>query len=245
MFQTIKRKNLPAFSKWAIYTLALAFSLGLGYLLLTGSRWSQLIGYFAYMSVATSLIPLPLLPYVIALGKVFDPGLVALIGTLGNCLAAFVEYHLLTWFFSKSELEQRLQANPSYQKFSHYFERAVFPCLLISALTPIPFEPFRLAAILIRYNITLYLLAIFIGRLPRYYIMAQLGHFFVIPNSYLIALLLVLLLLPIIVLWSQKGKKRQRQRPALTPPSPRPHPPAPSPNFRGAEGESKYIDFWG
>lgn len=207
MFEAIKRQNKPHLSKkWAIYTLGLVLSLALGYLFLRGSRWSQLIGYFAYMSLATSLIPLPLTPYVIALGKVFDPGLVALIGTLGNCLAAFIEYYCLTWFFSKSELQERIEANASYQKFADYFERAVFPCLLISALTPVPFEPFRLAAILIRYNITLYLLAVFIGRLPRYYFIAQLGNYFVIPNSYLIALLVVLLILPLVVLWFQKRK---------------------------------------
>ena len=184
--------------KWILTGLGILLSLSLGYLFLKGSHYSQLIGFFGYMSVACTLIPLPTPPYVIALGKVFHPGIVALTGAVGNCIAAFVEYRLLLWLFSKTELQQRVEANRIFQRFSYYFHRMAFVCLAFSGFTPIPFEPFRLAAILTRYNLSLYLLAVLLGRFPRYYLIALIGDRFQIPTHYLIILLIGLLVIPII-----------------------------------------------
>ena len=184
--------------KWILTAIGIILSLALGYVFLKGSRYSQLIGFFGYMSVACTLIPLPTPPYVIALGKVFDPSIVALAGAIGNCIAAFVEYHLLLWLFSKTELQQRVETNSVFQRFSYYFHRAAFVCLVFTGFTPIPFEPFRFAAILIRYNLSLYLLAVLLGRFPRYYLIAVIGDQFQIPTRYLIILLIVSLAIPII-----------------------------------------------
>ena len=147
--------------KWILTALGTLLSLGLGYLFLTGHRYSRLIGFFGYMSVACTLIPLPTPPYVIALGQDFHPGIVALAGAVGNCIAAFV-------------------------------------CLVFTGFTPIPFEPFRFAAILARYNLLLYLLAVLVGRFPRYYLIALIGDQFRIPTRSLVILLIVSLAIPII-----------------------------------------------
>ena len=184
--------------KWILTAIGIILSLALGYPFLEGSRYSQLIGFFGYMSVACTLIPLPTPPYVIALGKVFHPGIVALAGAIGNCIAAFVEYQLLLWLFSKTELQYRVETNRVFQRFSYYFRRAAFMCLIFTGFTPIPFEPFRFAAILARYNLSLYLLAVFLGRFPRYYLIALIGDQFQIPTHYLITLLIVLLVISIV-----------------------------------------------
>ena len=184
--------------KWILTAIGIILSLALGYVFLTGSRYSQLIGFFGYMSVACTLIPLPTPPYVIALGKVFHPGIVALAGAVGNVIAAFVEYHLLLWFFSKTTLQQRVETNRIFQRFSYYFRRMAFVCLVFTGFTPIPFEPFRFAAILTRYNLFLYLLAVLLGRFPRYYLIALIGDQFQIPTRYLIVLLIVSVVIPVI-----------------------------------------------
>ena len=184
--------------KWVLTAIGIILSLALGYLFLEGSRYSQLIGFFGYMSVACTLIPLPTPPYVIALGKVFHPGIIALAGAIGNCIAAFVEYQLLLWLFSKTEIQQRVETNRVFQRFSYYFRRMAFVCLIFTGFTPIPFEPFRFAAILARYNLSLYLLAVFLGRFPRYYLIALIGDQFQIPTRYLTFLLIALLVIPII-----------------------------------------------
>ena len=184
--------------KWILTAIGIVLALSLGYLFLKGSRYNQLIGFFVYMSVACTLIPLPTPPYVIALGKVFDPSIVAFTGAIGNCIAAFAEYHLLLWIFSKSELQQRVKTNRIFQRFSYYFQRMAFVCLVFTGFTPIPFEPFRFAAILVRYNLPLYLLAVLLGRFPRYYLIALIGDQFQIPTRYLVILLIASLAIPII-----------------------------------------------
>ena len=200
MFQVKTKPREYQFKKWSFYLIFFALPLGLGYLFLTGSRASQLAGFFVYTSIAASVIPLPMPPYLIALGKIFHPGIVAIVGALGNCVSAIAEYYLITWFFSGNDLQQRIEANSIYQKFTYYFKKAVFPTLLFSAFSPLPFEPFRLAAILMRYNLVLYLLAVFFGRLPRYYLIALVGETFTIPNSYLAAMLVILLVSPLLAL---------------------------------------------
>ena len=184
--------------KWILTAIGISLSLALGYLFLKGSRYSQLIGFFGYMSVACTLIPLPTPPYVIALGKVFHPGIVAITGAIGNAIAAFVEYRLLLWLFSRTELQQRVETNRIFQRFSHYFRRMAFVCLVFTGFTPIPFEPFRFAAILARYNLPRYLLAVLLGRFPRYYLIALIGDQFQIPTRYLVILLTVSLAIPIV-----------------------------------------------
>lgn len=184
--------------KWILTAIGISFSLALGYLFLQGSRYGQLIGFFGYMSIACTVIPLPTPPFVIALGKIIAPSIVALTGAVGNSISAFIEYHLLLWIFSKTKLEQRVESSHVFQRFSSYFHRAAFPCLVFTGFTPIPFEPFRLAAILTRYDLRLYLLSVFLGRFPRYYLIAYIGEQFQIPMRYLIILLIILLSAPII-----------------------------------------------
>ena len=198
MSQVTKRESLYQKWKWKLTGLGIGLAIGLGYLILTGSYYSQLIGYFVYMSFACTLIPLPTPPYVIALGKVFHPGIVAFAGSVANCLAALGEYYFITWFFSKTTLQQRVETNRIFQRFSHYFQRAAFACLIFTGVTPIPFEPFRLAAILIQYNVPKYLLAVFVGRFIRYYLVALIGYFYSIPNQYLIVMVILLIVISVI-----------------------------------------------
>lgn len=192
--------DLPR-GKWILAGLGVGLSLGLGYLILTGSRFSQLIGYFVYMSFACTLIPLPTPPYVIALGQLFQPGIVAVLGAIANCLAALVEYHFITWLFSKAKLHEQVETSRIFQRFAHYFQRAAFACLIVTGLIPIPFEPFRLAAILSRYNLPKYLLSVFIGRFIRYYLLAWTGHLYSIPNWLLIAMVFALIAVSVIGLF--------------------------------------------
>jgi membrane protein YqaA with SNARE-associated domain len=185
-----------------------------GFLYLIGSRYSKLGGYFVYMSIACTLIPLPTPPYVIGMGKAFHPGIVALVGAIGNCLAAWVEYHCITWLFSKTELQDKIGGNRVFQRFARFFHRAAFACLVFTGFSAVPFEPFRLAAIFIQYPMLKYLLSVFMGRFPRYYLVAMIGEIYQIPDSYLIILIAVFIVIPVIshyigrfILKRQKQKK--------------------------------------
>lgn len=169
------------------------------YLYLNGSHYSKLAGYFVYMSLACSIIPLPSPPYVIGMGKIFDPWIVALLGSLGNCIAAFFEYYFLTWLFSRTELQHKIESSKLFQRLAAIFKRAVFLIILLTSFSPIPLDPFYLTAIMIRYSLPKYLLAVLLGKYLRYYLLAQVGESLQIPNLYLIIMLFALLCLPIAV----------------------------------------------
>lgn len=113
----MKAKKLYIIST-RIFSLILMITVG--YLFLTGSRYSKLVGYFVYMSIACLIIPLPSPPYVIGMGKIFHPGIVAIVGSIGSCIAVFFEYHVVTWIFSKSELQQKVEDSSFFQKFSRF-----------------------------------------------------------------------------------------------------------------------------
>ena len=169
-----------------------------GYLYLKGSRYSKLAGYFVYMSLACSIIPLPTPPYVIGMGKIFDSWIIALLGASGNCVAAFFEYYFITWLFTRTELQQKIETNKYFQRLAYIFNRAAFACILFTSFSPIPFDPFHFAAILTRYFLPKFLLAIFIGKYLRYYLLALLGDSYQIPNQYLIIMLIALVVVPVI-----------------------------------------------
>ncbi|MFC2171958.1 YqaA family protein [Acidobacteriota bacterium] len=185
-------------TKWILFVSSLTLAVSAGYLILSGGRFTQILGYVAYMSVACTLVPLPTPPVVIKMGKAFHPGTVAIAGALANCLAAAVEYRLLSWLMVRARLKQRTEAHRSFRRFARYFKRYAFLCLAVSGFTPIPFEPFRIAAILANYSFPKYLLAVFAGRLPRYFLVAQIGYLFSVPPYLLVVLFAVLLLIPLV-----------------------------------------------
>jgi len=90
-----------------------------GYLFLKGNHYSKLAGYFVYMSAACSILPLPSPPYVIGIGKIFNPWLIAFLGAFGNIIAAFFEYYFIGWLFSQTELQQKVEANKFFQRFAN------------------------------------------------------------------------------------------------------------------------------
>ena len=120
------------------------------------------------------LIPLPTPLYVIALGKVFHPGIVAFVGAVANRLALFKD------------------------------NRPRFACPVFTGVTPIPFELFRRAAILIRHNVPKYLLAVFVERFIRYYFTALIRHLYPIPNRHLIIMVIALLMIPAIGVFAKR-----------------------------------------
>jgi len=66
--------------------------------------------------------------------------------------------------------------------------------LWIAGFTPIPFYPFRFLVVLAEYPLYKYLLAVFLSRASRYYLLAWFGHEFKIPD-YLLAVLFGILIL--------------------------------------------------
>lgn len=103
------------------------------------------------MSEEYTFIPFLTPPFVIKMGEVFHPGIVVLVDALGNCIAGFIEYHFLTWLFSKLELQKKIENNWYFQKFTDFFRRSAFICIVVTGFIPLYMKPFRVAAILTRF----------------------------------------------------------------------------------------------
>jgi len=117
---------------------------------------------------------------VVYYGETFNPLLIALVGGIGTCIACLVDYTLLSCAFKytakKSEKLAGLKSTKTYQHTIRIFNKAPFISIVIAGFTPIPLDPIRLMAIAARYNRLKYSLSIFIGRVPRYFLLASLGE---------------------------------------------------------------------
>jgi ribonucleoside-triphosphate reductase len=72
----------------------------------------------------------------------------------------------------------------------------------------IPFEPFRIAAIVIRYPLGKYLLSVLLGRIPRYYVIALIGTVYQIPTRYLLIMMVSVMLITSVISY---GIEKHRQ----------------------------------
>ncbi len=161
-----------------------------------------LVGYFFYMTVACTFFPLPTPPTVLYMGELHHPLVVALVGGVASCLAGLIDYTLFLLLVRHGKV-RRLQASSLYRRCALFFNKIAFLALVAAAFTPIPFDPFRFLAIASGYNRMGYLAAIFVGRTPRYYLLAKLGGQWHIPRGIILASIVTVVLFSLLRNWQQ------------------------------------------
>ncbi|KPL19461.1 MAG: hypothetical protein AMJ92_03285 [candidate division Zixibacteria bacterium SM23_81] len=169
----------------------------------------SLIGYFFYMTVACTFFPLPTPPTVIYMGEFHDPIVVAVVGGVASCMAGLIDYSLFLLLIKQRKV-RAFQESGFYRKCAAFFNRIAFISMVVAAFTPIPFDPFRFLAIASGYNRAGYLAAIFVGRAPRYYLLAQLGGHWHIPPVFIVVSLILLMVISVF-----RNKKQIRSALAL------------------------------
>lgn len=170
--------------------------------------------YFVYMAIATSFVPLPDFPIILHLAGmgIYPAWLLGLIGGLGTCVAGLIDYVIVTELRRIKRVE-RLLEHKRYKTMEYYFKKIAFLSIVLSGfLIFIPFDPFKLLAATARYNKYKYILAIFIGRAPRYYLTALLGEQFKIHPAVLGAIFLVLIAIPTFQYLYRKLRKPRVQQ---------------------------------
>jgi membrane protein YqaA with SNARE-associated domain len=80
-----------------------------------------------------------------------------------------------------------------------------FVSLIIAAISPVPFYPFRVIAPASEYSLTKYLLALIVGRTPRFYILAYFGYSIPLPNEIIIVFFILLLAVSMLYWIKRKG----------------------------------------
>ncbi len=137
---------------------------------------SSLLSFVGLMIGATTFVPLPADSFVLDATEDLDPVVIGVLGGLINAVVvAVIERRWLLTFVD----------HPAFERFARFFannrlvrmaERNMFVSLLIGGASFIPFEPFRLVAVMSGYSPMRYAVATFISRGGRYYVLALVGQ---------------------------------------------------------------------
>ncbi len=147
-------------------------------LILTGAvppAAAVLLAYFVYMSLACTFIPLPTAWIILWLSGNFSPLLVALLGAVGTVIANLNDYYLFSFFLRYRHIN-RIRETELHKKALRWFYRAPFPTLAAATFLPIPLDFVRFLAISGRYPRWKFTVASFVGRFPRYLLLAYIGY---------------------------------------------------------------------
>jgi membrane protein YqaA with SNARE-associated domain len=145
-------------------------------------RWLIHLGALGFIPLGlldSSIVPLPgsmdLLTIILAARDAQLWLYYAVMATLGSVLGGYVTYRLARKGGEKT-LEERLSAK-TMKKVCGIFERWGFAAITIPALLPppIPLVPFLLAAGAMQYSVKKFLLAMTLGRIVRYMLLAFLA----------------------------------------------------------------------
>jgi len=154
----------------------------------------DLLFYFSYMTIACTFLPLPTPEIAMDYGQMFDPILTAILGAIGFCISALIDYSLVAFVFRYEKIS-RIKTTRTYRYIERFFNKYAFVTLVIAAFTPIPVDPVKLVACASRYNRIKYVLACFAGRAPRYYLLGKLQRDLLkIPRIYLYGSIVVIVM---------------------------------------------------
>ena len=128
-------------------------------------------------------------PTLLYYGRYREPWMVAVLGSAASAAGSALQLVLLRWALSGRHAWMQRFA-PSREKVEsavRRFPSATFMALLLARATPLPDAPLKLVAAVVEYPVLLYSLAVLLGSLPYFYVLALLGREFRVPNWILIA----------------------------------------------------------
>lgn len=144
--------------------------------------------YLAFYAVpANSAISVfPHEPVVIWYGSVGSIWWTATAASAGTLVAGFLDHSVFVPVMNLKGLTG-YKEKAWYQKAARLFMKYPFAVIVVAGFTPIPFFPFKFLSFSLRYPLARYLIALLVGRFPRYVLLAWIGHVIQIPTWLLIA----------------------------------------------------------
>ncbi len=150
-------------------------------------------------------------PVYLFFSKFYAPLTVTLVSVSGALLTELLNYSTFKFIIDFKSFS-KIQYSGFVGKIIKIFNKAPFAALWIAGFTPVPFYPFRFLVVLARYSKVKYLLAVFLSRTPRFFLLALLGHAFKIPDYLLIILFAVLIIIANVPIVKKLIDKRKRSR---------------------------------
>lgn len=123
---------------------------------------------------ASPFLPAAYEPVLIAFGRMYPPLMIALLGTVGDLYVEYLDYHLFRRLGGFGPYAA-LQRQPLFARALALFRRRPFLTVWFFACSPLPDWMIRLIAPAAGYSIRRYLLAMALGRLPRFWLLAAIG----------------------------------------------------------------------
>ena len=123
---------------------------------------------------ASPFLPATYEPILMLFGRVYHPLLLALIGTAANLLAEYLNYQLFKELLARRALE-RMVNDPRLLKLVSLFNRRPFLTTWFVSWSPVPDWTIRILGPLGKYPVRRWLLAMGLGRFPRFWLLAWLG----------------------------------------------------------------------
>ena len=193
----LKQSWLQLFPNWRPVVSASLLVLGVGAALVALMEpYRGLIVFGLYSIPSHMLISLlPHEPVLLYYAKTYTPLAFTVAGTLGCCIAGWLDYQLLIPMLHHHQVKRRYQEVRLYQKSASLFRKWPFVALVIAGYSPLPFYPFKFLSITTQYPLRKYQLALIAGRAPRYFTLAWLGYVLQPPNWVLLLFVVMLLLI--------------------------------------------------
>jgi membrane protein YqaA with SNARE-associated domain len=155
------------------------------------ARWPQLVPMILAAAwchgPASPLLPAAFEPVLMAYGRSFSPLLLALIATAVTVGMESINYLGYGYLLRHRRLAGVQKASA---RLTWLFQRSPFLLCLLVAATPLPDWSARILGTLARYSARRYLLAFAVGRVPKFWVIAAVGHQLQISGRVLIALVL-------------------------------------------------------
>lgn len=175
-----------------------AFAIGLGALALAGSALlvaapslAGLVVLALYCIPANSILPVPHEPGVLYVAAFYPPLWVALAATAGSAVASISDYAIVESALRHPRID-RVRERGAVGWAIRAFRRAPFAITFACSLVPLlPISVVRALAPASGYSIRRYFVAGLLGRLPRFYGLAYLGHAIPLPAWILVAVAVV------------------------------------------------------
>lgn len=149
-------------------------------------------------------------PILLYFGKFYQPLTVAFVAIIGTMMTEALNYSVFK-FVIDSSLFKKIHQGKTVTKIVTLFNKAPFVALLVAGFTPVPFYPFRFLVVLARYPLIKYILAVFLSRTPRFFILALAGYMIKIPDFLLIVIFIVMISAANIPLLRRLLKNRQKK----------------------------------
>ena len=197
--------------KYFIFLLLIIFSALVSVLLwifkpdLRGIVWLYIYSIPSHVYISF----LPHEPVLLYYGKEFNLFAAVTAATLGTLIAGFIDYETLTPLLKLKKVKKFYYDKNLYKKAVNLFYKFPFSMIVFAAFTPIPYYPFKFLSIASEYPLKKYLLALGVGRAPRYFLLIWLGYTFKIPNWLLILTFGAMLAWGAWGYWKERKKKNR------------------------------------